>query len=78
MEGETMTLREYWEDKNMSIIEFSIMVGVSIPQLYKIGDNRRNNITIDTARKIYQNTLVNFGEGLDVWEYIDRDLIINK
>jgi len=66
-----ITLKNYCKEKNTTLEEFAKLCEVSRAQIYLIANNSKHNITAQTARKIYNKTLQKYGEGLDIWQYIE-------
>ena len=62
---------KYCLEKGIHIHELSKITNVSVAQLYLINSDPRYNVTITTIEKIYQGTKERFGEGLEVYRYLD-------
>jgi predicted transcriptional regulator len=69
------TLREILKEKEIGPIAFTRLCGIPKTTLDRFFDNPKHNLCVRTAKKIYKATEKSWGEGLDVWEYIDRNII---
>lgn len=65
-----MTLREYCNSKEITMLEFAKATEVSFSYLYRIQNKEDINVTANTIVKIYQGTKRVFGEGLKPSEYL--------
>lgn len=78
MSEEKLTLRKYCEEKGITMERFAKIVDIPPVTLRSMQDNRGYNITVFNARKIYIYTKKHFGKGLNVWDYIDEDLLFKN
>lgn len=67
-----MALKDFFADKQIGPKKFSEITGVSLVHVYRILKDPGYNMNLDTIRKIYNGTLKEYGEGLEVWEYMSH------
>jgi len=68
------TLEQYCKKKKITAEDFAKLTGISIAQIYLFYRNPNYNIKANTAKKIFQATKKKFGEGLDIWSYININI----
>lgn len=65
-------LTKFLEEKNITIEEFSQIAGISLSSAYRIKSEPNWNTRAETARLIFERTQEVYGEGLCVYDYLNR------
>lgn len=67
-----MTLKDYCDEKHISMYELGIITNVSPSHLYAIDRGVKRNITLDTIEKIFEGTKKKFKVGLRPNDYLNK------
>ena len=65
------TLASYCKEKGISVYELARKANISNNRMTQIKDDRNASLNIDTINKIYAATMLLFGEGLAVEDYLN-------
>lgn len=65
------TIKDYCDEKKITLDELAVMTGVSKRTIYNLSTNRNKNLTIKVITKIYNGTKKKFGKGVPFWDYLD-------
>lgn len=64
------TLKDFIEEKNITMAELADVTGISIAQLHLIAKDPKYNVTVDTMKKIMKGTEEKFNKALMPWDYL--------
>lgn len=61
-----MNLKEYLRSKKLSVMQFAVLTGLSLPLIYQMLRDPNHQLTRETARKIARATRTAYNDILDL------------